>query len=62
MVFVDRRSAIVVPVVNAVAIAAEDAALHLPADGVAGWLQIGSAMFDLAPDEPDAVARWLSGR
>ncbi|MDX2299198.1 MAG: hypothetical protein NW204_05670 [Xanthomonadaceae bacterium] len=62
MVFVGRRRTGGTPVANAVALAAEDTALHLPADGVEGWLQLGAAMFDLAPDEPDAIARWLSGR
>lgn len=60
MVFVDRLRPDQAPVVNAVALTAEEAVLHAPGGGGADWLQIGTAMFDLAADEADAIARWLS--
>lgn len=62
MVFIDRLRRDKAPVVNAVAIMAEDAALHPPSVGGAGWLQVGTAMFELAPDEEKVIARWLAGR
>lgn len=60
MVFVGRRRGDAAPVANAFALDSAEAAVHPAGPSALSWLQIGSAMFDLDPDEPARVVAWLT--
>lgn len=62
MIFIGRRRDDAVPVANAIALGEAEAAIHPRDASTASWLQMGSAMFDLDPDEPQRVSMWLAAR